>query len=100
MKELLNKGKEITLQAFSFESPGAEVVVNSHKKVQKSLQKTEVRRALQIPHLHNSNSEEDILEDANTPLKIYLSPVDKLIESKQQEIKTQKEKIAEKNRRN
>ncbi len=39
MKELLNKGKEITLQAFSIESPGAEVVVNSHKKVQKSLQK-------------------------------------------------------------
>jgi hypothetical protein len=37
MKELLNNGKEITLQAFSFESPGAEV--NSHKKVQKSLQK-------------------------------------------------------------
>ena len=96
MKELLNKGKEITLQAFSFESPGTEVVVNSHKKVQKSLQNTEVRRALQIPHPHNSDSEEDILEDANTPLKIYLSPVDKLIESKQQEIKTQKEKIAEK----
>ena len=36
MKELLNKGKEITLQAFTFESPGAGVVADTHKKVQRS----------------------------------------------------------------
>ena len=97
MKELLNKGKEITLQAFTFESPGAGVVADTHEKVQRSLPRPEVRRALQIPlhDLRNSDCEDDIFEDKDTE-GIYLSRVDKLIESKQQEIKTQKEKIAEK----
>ena len=92
MKELLNKGKEITFQAFMFDSPGAGVVASTHKKVQRSLPRPEVRRALQIPlhDLHNSDSdsEDDIFEDKDTK-GIYLSPVDKLIKSKQQEIKTQ-----------
>ena len=102
MRELLNKRKEITLQAFTFESPGSgtAVPVESHQ----SLPRTEVRsrRALELPALFDdSDSEvEDNVhedEDLDTPAQeIYLSPVDKLVESKQREIKTKKEKIAEK----
>jgi hypothetical protein len=72
--------------------------VESHQ----SLPRTEVRsrRALELPALFDDSEIEDNVhedEDSDTPAQeIYLSPVDKLVESKQREIKTQKEKIAEK----
>ena len=100
MKELLNKGKNVTLRAFSFESPVGGVAVDSNQKMGKPLPRVEVRRALQLPLLDDDESEDDghdTLEDpSESPEEIYLSPVDKLIMSKKQEIKTQKEKIAEK----
>ena len=100
MKELLNKGKNVTLRAFSFESPVGGVAVDSNQKMEKPLPRVEVRRALQLPLLDDDESEgdgHDTLEDpSESPEEIYLSPVDKLIMSKKQEIKTQKEKIAEK----
>ena len=100
MKELLNKRKEIKLQAFTFESPGTQTAAPVEPR-RKSLPRTEARpsrRALELSPLFNdSDSEEDIHEDSNAPEKeIYLSPVDRLIESKQSQIKTQQEKIAKK----
>ncbi|CAB4004232.1 Hypothetical predicted protein [Paramuricea clavata] len=58
MRELLNKRKEITLQAFTFESPG------------------------------DSEGEDNVHEDedSDTPAQeIYLSPVDKLVEKTAEE---------------
>ena len=42
MKELLNKGKNVTLRAFSFESPVGGVAVDSNQKMEKPLPRAEV----------------------------------------------------------